>query len=67
MQCSLTELKTQPARLASRLRVALLLHGVDTNGRIGGFTSATHTDDDIAETAEAFRNSIAMLRAEGEL
>ena len=67
MQCSLTELKTQPARLASRLRVALLLHGIDTNGRIGGFTSATHTDDDIAETAEAFRNSIAMLRAEGEL
>ena len=67
MQCSLTELKTQPARLASRLRVALLLHGVDTNGRIGGFTSATHTDDDIAETAAAFRHSIAMLRAEGEL
>ena len=67
MQCSLTERKTQPARLASRLRVALLLHGVDTNGRIGGFTSATHTDDDIAETAAAFRHSIAMLRAEGEL
>eukprot|EP01037_Dinobryon_pediforme_P012414 gene12414-12501_t len=67
MTCALEELKSQPKRLGSRLRVALLVHGVDTNGRIGGFTSATHTDDDIAEAAAALRGAIAMLRAEGEM
>ncbi len=64
---SFDELKSQPKHLASRLRVALLVHGVDTNGRIGGFTSATHTDDDVAETAAGLRGAIAMLRAEGEM
>ena len=64
---SMAELKSQPKHLGARLRVALLVHGIDTNGRIGGFTSATHTDDDIAETAEGFRGAIVMLRAEGEM
>ncbi len=67
LDCTMAELKGQPARLSSRLRVALLVQGIDTNGRIGGFLSATHTDDDIAETAAAFRGAIAMLRAEGEM
>ncbi len=65
--CSMMELKAQPKHLAQRLRVALMVHGIDTNGRIGGFTSATHTDDDVAETAAGFAGAIAMLRAEGEL
>lgn len=64
---SMAELKGGDARLASRLRVALLVHGIDTNGRIGGFTSATHTDDDVAEAAAGFAGAIAMLRAEGEI
>jgi glutamate-1-semialdehyde 2,1-aminomutase len=64
---SMAELKDQPKRLSARLRLAMLVHGVDTNGRIGGFLSATHTDDDIAETAAALRSAIAMLRAEGEM
>jgi glutamate-1-semialdehyde 2,1-aminomutase len=67
LECSMAELKDQPKHLASRMRVALLTQGVDTNGRLGGFTSATHTDADIAETAAAFKAAIAMLRAEGEL
>ncbi len=66
-ECSMAELKEQPKHLASRLRVALLTCGIDTNGRIGGFTSATHTDADIAETAVGWREAIAMLRAEAEL
>lgn len=65
--CGMAELKVQPAQLASRLRVALLVQGIDTNGRIGGFTSATHTDEDIVETVAGFRAAIAMLRAEGEM
>ena len=51
----------------AHLRLALLLHGVDVNGRLGGFTSASHTEADIAETIEAWRGAIAMLRAEADL
>ena len=67
LDCSMEELKSQPAQLASRLRVALLVHGIDTNGRIGGFLSSTHTDDDVAEAAAGFSGAVAMLRAEGEI
>jgi glutamate-1-semialdehyde 2,1-aminomutase len=60
-------LKSQPAALSHKLRLALLVHGVDVNGRIGGFVSATHTADDVAHTAAAFREAVRMLRADGEL
>ena len=60
-------LKSQPAVLSHKLRLALLVNGVDVNGRIGGFVSATHTADDVAHTAGAFREAVRMLRAEGEL
>lgn len=63
----MTVLKSQPAKLAHRLRLALLVHGVDVNGRIGGFVSATHTADDVAHTADAFREAVRMLRTEREL
>ncbi len=65
--CGMEELKTQPKQLLNRLRLALLVNGVDVGGRIGGFLSCTHTDDDVAQTAEALRKSIRMLRQEGEL
>jgi glutamate-1-semialdehyde 2,1-aminomutase len=64
--CTMQELKNPPARLLSRLRLALLLHGVDVNGRLSGFTSAAHGPDDVAEAAAALRESVRMLRAEGE-
>ena len=60
-------LKSQPPGLSHKLRLALLVNGVDVNGRIGGFVSATHTADDVAATAGAFREAVRMLRAEGEL
>ena len=60
-------LKSQPAALSHKLRLALLVHGVDVNGRIGGFLSGTHTAADVAHTAGAFREAIRMLRSEGEL
>ncbi len=61
------EFKTPPARLVSRLRLALLLHGVDVNGRLSGFTSAAHDAADVAEAARALRASVRMLREEGEV
>ena len=63
----MAELKTQPKALVHKLRLALLVNGVDVGGRIGGFLSCTHTADDVAQTAAAFRDSIRMLRQEGEL
>ena len=63
----MTELKAQPEELLRRLRLALLVHGVDVNGRIGGFLSATHTEADVDETVTAFRGAVGMLRDEGEL
>ena len=53
--------------LIGRLRLALLVNGVDVNQRLGGFTSATHTSADIAETVAAWREAIRLLRAENAL
>jgi glutamate-1-semialdehyde 2,1-aminomutase len=64
---TLDDLKSQPKALVNRLRLALLVHGVDVNSRVGGFLSATHTEADIAHTADAFRNAVRMLRQEGEI
>ncbi|MGH7191798.1 MAG: aspartate aminotransferase family protein, partial [Acetobacteraceae bacterium] len=66
-QISAAELKKQPEKLAPRLRLALLLNGVDVNGRISGFVSATHGEPEVSATAAAFREAIRMLRAEGEI
>lgn len=64
---SLEELKDQPKRLSARLRLALLLGGVDTNGRIGGVVSCTHGASEIADTARALRAALALLHDEGEI
>ncbi len=67
LSLSMEELKSAPAQLLSRLRLALLVNGVDVNSRIGGFTSATHTEADVAETVAGFRAAVRMLKAEAEL
>jgi glutamate-1-semialdehyde aminotransferase len=61
------ELKAQPGQINGRMRLALLANGVDTNPRLGGLLSCTHTDQDVAETVAAWREALRMLRAEGEL
>jgi glutamate-1-semialdehyde 2,1-aminomutase len=65
--CPMAELKSPPPRLASRLRLALLLHGMDVNGRLSGFTSAAHDAADVEGAAAALRAAIRLLRAEGEV
>ena len=60
--------KTPPARsLAVKLRLGMLLHGVDIFSWPGGPTSAAHTDDDLVQTVEALRRTVRMLRDEGEI
>lgn len=61
------EFKAQPPVLSNKLRLALLVNGVDISGRLGGFTSATHDTAEINDTVDGFREAVRMLRAEGEL
>jgi glutamate-1-semialdehyde 2,1-aminomutase len=66
-EASFDELKSPPMQILNRMRLAMLVNGVDLNPRLGGFTSCTHTQQDVTDTVHAFRESIRMLRAEGEL
>ena len=66
-EVGMSELKAQPGELLRRLRLALLVHGVDVNGRIGGFLSTTHTEADVDAAVAGFQAAIGMLREEGEL
>ena len=61
------ELKTNPPDVVEKLRLAMLLNGVDITGWPGGTISAAHTDADQDKTVDAFRASIDMLKNEGEL
>jgi glutamate-1-semialdehyde 2,1-aminomutase len=61
------EMMAVPGPLAQKVRLALLVNGVDVMGRLAGFVSATHGKDEMAATLAAFRGALAMLRAEGEL
>ena len=49
-----------------KLRLSLLLNGVDISSKPGGLTSCVHNDADIEQTTEAFRRALKMLRDEGE-
>ncbi len=66
-EASFDELKSPPTHVVNRMRLAMLVNGVDLNPRLGGFTSCTHTAQDVTDTVNAFRESIRMLKAEGEL
>jgi glutamate-1-semialdehyde 2,1-aminomutase len=53
--------------VANKLRLALLINGIDISGKPGGTVSAAHTEEDIKATADAFRSAIKMLREEEDL
>ena len=61
------ELKQNPPVLAQKLRIAMLVAGVDITGWPGGMVSAVHDERDVAATIAAFGESIHMLKREGEL
>jgi glutamate-1-semialdehyde 2,1-aminomutase len=63
----LEDMKNQPKQLVNKLRLAMLVNGVDLNPRGGGLLSCTHTDGDVATTTAAFREAVRMLKQEGEL
>jgi glutamate-1-semialdehyde 2,1-aminomutase len=59
--------RTGKRPVVDKLRLALLLNGVDISSKPGGLTSCVHSDGDLEHTEQAFRNALDMLRREGEL
>ncbi len=53
--------------LALKVRLGVLLHGVDIQGWPGAPVSAAHSAEDRTRTVEAFRQTIRLLRAENAL
>jgi hypothetical protein len=47
--------------------MGLLVNGVDINTGLAGVISATHGDEELATTVEAFRTTIRSLKREGAL
>lgn len=61
------QLKAPIGEAGRKLRLAMLVQGVDLSPRLGGLLSSAHTAEDVAQTVEAFREAVRMVRAEGEL
>jgi len=57
--------RSKSAGLANKLRLAMLVAGVDIMGAPGGTVSATHGDREIEQTIDAFRQAVRMIKAEG--
>jgi glutamate-1-semialdehyde 2,1-aminomutase len=55
------------ASLVHKMRLGMMIHGVDLSSHPGGVISATHGDEELEDTAAAMRHTVRMLRTEGEL
>jgi glutamate-1-semialdehyde 2,1-aminomutase len=53
--------------VAHKLRMGMLVNGVDMNGGPSGVNSATHGEEELATTVGAFRSTIRAMRREGLL
>ncbi len=55
------------AGVVHKLRLGMMVHGVDLSSHPGGVISATHGEAELEDTALALRQTVRMLKAEGEL
>src|SRR5215831_15837215 len=55
------------AGIVHKLRLAMMVNGVDLSGSPGGLVSATHGEAEIEDTVTALRKSVRMLKQEGEI
>lgn len=62
-----TAMKDRPKELVRRLRLAMLVNGIDLNPGCGGLLSATHGPAEVDATVAAFAESLAMLRRAGDV
>lgn len=60
-------LKGKNEGMLGKLRLAMLVNGVDLKGWRGGIVSAAHTQADVDFTVEAWRKSLRALKEEGEV
>jgi len=58
------DLKAKPPVQLAKLRLGLLINGVDIMGSGGGVISATHDETDLDHTVDAFAATLTMLQAE---
>ncbi len=54
-------------RLLAKMRLVMLVHGIDLKGWRGGLVSSAHTAADIDLTIDAWRKSLRALKEEGDL
>ena len=59
--------KQKSSAAANKLRLAMLIAGVDIMGAPGGIVSATHGEREIERTVGAFQQAVRMIKAEGEI
>jgi glutamate-1-semialdehyde 2,1-aminomutase len=59
--------KGRSAAMANKLRLAMLVSGVDFMGAPGGTVSATHGEREIEQTIAAFGQALRLLKADGEI
>jgi glutamate-1-semialdehyde 2,1-aminomutase len=51
--------------VVGKLRIGLLVHGIDIFAWPGGSPSAVHTDADLEQTVDAFERTIRAMKGEG--
>lgn len=61
------DLQAKPPELLRKLRLAMLVNGVDLSGWPGGLLSIAHTEEHIDEIVDAFCASLRMLKREDHL
>ena len=61
------ELKGNVSGAVTKLQLAMLINGVEFNGYPGGTISSVHSKADLDLTINAFKESLKMLRSEGEI
>jgi hypothetical protein len=57
----------RPGGVVHKLRLVMMVNGVDCNGSPGDVISATHGDAELEDTVDAIRKSMRMLKQEGEI
>ncbi|HEX3863160.1 MAG TPA: aminotransferase class III-fold pyridoxal phosphate-dependent enzyme [Stellaceae bacterium] len=68
LQYPLAKLKSdRNAATVHKMRLAMMINGVDLSSHPGGVISATHGEAELEDTVNAMRNTVGMLKAEGEL
>lgn len=61
------QIKRDKSDVSTKLRLAMVVNGVDLNGGASCMLSTAHSADDLTRTAEALGTSLAMLKDDGEL